>query len=61
VGVYPERGRNSVVALLDKILRAGEGRQVKNLEKIARLVNSHEDAISGLDDQGLRAKTEEFK
>jgi len=50
-----------VVALLDKILRAGEGRQVKNLEKIARLVNSHEDAISGLDDQGLRAKTEEFK
>jgi preprotein translocase subunit SecA len=50
-----------VVALLDKILRAGEGRQVKNLEKIAKMVNSHESEISQLSDQQLRAKTDEFK
>jgi len=50
-----------VVALLDKILRAGEGRQVKNLEKIAKMVNSHEGEISQLSDQQLRAKTDEFK
>ena len=50
-----------MVALLDKILRAGEGRQVKNLEKVARLVNQFEESISQLSDQGLRAKTDEFK
>lgn len=50
-----------MVALLDKILRAGEGRQVKNLEKIAKMVNSHEGEISQLSDQQLRAKTDEFK
>ena len=50
-----------MVALLDKILRAGEGRQVKNLEKIAKMVNSHESEISQLSDQQLRAKTDEFK
>ena len=50
-----------MVALLDKILRAGEGRQVKNLEKVARLVNQFEESISQLSDQGLRGKTDEFK
>ena len=50
-----------MVVLLDKILRAGEGRQVKNLEKIARIVNSHEGEISQLNDQQLRGKTDEFK
>ena len=61
MGVYPEKGFIRVVALLDKILRAGEGRQVKNLEKIARSVNSHEAEISALNDQQLRMKTDEFK
>ncbi|MEY3331379.1 MAG: hypothetical protein RL202_645, partial [Actinomycetota bacterium] len=50
-----------MVALLDKFLRAGEGRQVKTLEKIARLVNTHEEEISALTDQQLRMKTDEFK
>jgi len=50
-----------VVVLLDKILRAGEGRQVRNLEKIARIVNSHEAEITALTDEELRAKTEQFK
>jgi preprotein translocase subunit SecA len=50
-----------VVALLDKILRAGEGRQVKKLERMAELVNGFEGSISALSDQELRAKTVEFK
>ena len=47
--------------LLDKILRAGEGRQVRRLEKIASQVNSFEGQISSLPDEALRNKTTEFK
>ncbi|NDA79945.1 MAG: preprotein translocase subunit SecA [Actinobacteria bacterium] len=50
-----------MVALLDKVLRAGEGRQVKKLERMAQLVNRFEDATAALTDQELRAKTGEFK
>jgi len=49
------------VSLLDKVLRAGEGRAVKELEKIAALVNKFENEISALDDQSLRNKTDKFK
>jgi len=49
------------VSLLDKVLRAGEGRAVKELEKIAALVNKFENEISALDDQALRNKTDKFK
>ena len=47
--------------LLDKILRAGEGRQVRRLEKIAAQVNTFESKISALTDEQLRQKTSEFK
>jgi len=49
------------VGLLDKILRAGEGKAVKQLAKIAQEVNKFEAQISALDDDGLRNKTSEFK
>ena len=49
------------MSLLDKVLRAGEGRAVKELEKIASLVNKIENEISALDDQSLRNKTDKFK
>ena len=49
------------MSLLDKVLRAGEGRAVKELEKIAGLVNKIENEISALDDQSLRNKTDKFK
>ena len=49
------------MSLLDKVLRAGEGRAVKELEKIAAQVNKFENEISGLDDQALRSKTDNFK
>ncbi len=50
-----------VVGLLDKLLRAGEGRAIKELEKIAQKVNKFESEISILDDNSLRNKTTEFK
>jgi len=50
-----------VVAILDKILRAGEGRTLKRLERIAAEVNACEAQIQVLSDDQLRGKTEEFK
>ena len=49
------------MGLLDKILRAGEGRAVKELVRISLQVNKFEPEISSLDDQSLRAKTDSFK
>ena len=49
------------MGLVDKVLRAGEGRAVKELEKIANQVNKFENEISALDDLALRNKTEKFK
>jgi len=49
------------VGLLDKILRAGEGRAVKELAKIAATVNQFESKISSLTDDQLRNQTVIFK
>jgi preprotein translocase subunit SecA len=49
------------VGLLDKILRAGEGKAVKQLAKIAQEVNAFENQITSLDDDALRGKTAAFK
>jgi preprotein translocase subunit SecA len=49
------------VGLLDKILRAGEGKAVKQLAKISLEVNRFENQIASLDDQKLQSKTAEFK
>jgi len=49
------------VGLLDKILRAGEGRAVKELVKIAVNVNKFESKFSALTDDQLRKQTEIFK
>ena len=50
-----------MVAILDKILRAGEGRALKQLEKIASEVNSHEATFSAMSDDELRSMTAKFK
>lgn len=47
--------------LLDKILRAGEGRHIRQLEKIAKDVLALEPEISALDDVQLRAQTIKLK
>ncbi|MCP3993822.1 MAG: preprotein translocase subunit SecA [bacterium] len=49
------------MAIFSKILRAGEGKQLKELEKLADLVNSIEPDFVGLTDDQLRAKTDEFR
>jgi len=48
-------------AILDRIMRAGEGRILKELSKTVIKVNSFEPAIVALSDEELRAKTAEFK
>ena len=50
-----------MAAFMDRILRAGEGRIIKDLAKIAEAVTSHEPRISALSDEALRDQTSEFK
>ena len=49
------------MAVLDKILRAGEGRAVRNLEKIATEVNSWETKVAAMSDEELRSQTQKFR
>ena len=49
------------MAVLDRILRAGEGRAIRNLEKIAEEVNSWDSKIVALSDEELRAQTQKFR
>ncbi|MEU5865099.1 MULTISPECIES: preprotein translocase subunit SecA [unclassified Nonomuraea] len=50
-----------MAAILDKILRAGEGKTLRKLKRIADQVNSIEDDFTSLSDAELRALTDEFK
>ncbi|HLQ80108.1 MAG TPA: preprotein translocase subunit SecA [Brachybacterium sp.] len=50
-----------MVNLFDKILRAGEGRELRRLEAIARRVGEAEDVFTDLTDDELRAETDHFK
>ena len=47
--------------LLDRIMRAGEGKILRELSKVVDKVNSFESSIAPLSDDALRAKTDEFK
>jgi preprotein translocase subunit SecA len=47
--------------VLDKISNIGEGRKLKNLGSLARLVNTFEPEVEDLTDDELRAKTPELK
>jgi preprotein translocase subunit SecA len=49
------------VGVLDKILRAGEGKTLRKLEGIAKAVNAIEEEFASLSDAELRALTEEYK
>ena len=49
------------MAVLDKILRAGEGRAVRNLEKIAKDVNVWESKTLAMSDEELRNQTQKFR
>lgn len=47
--------------VLNRLLRAGEGKMVKRLRNIADHINTLEDDVKELSDSALRAKTEEFR
>ena len=48
-------------AFFDRILRAGEGRLLRELGKVVAVVNGHEARISALSDADLRLQTELFQ
>jgi preprotein translocase subunit SecA len=50
-----------VSPLLDKILRAGEGRHIRQLEKIAKEVLAFEPEVSALSDADLRNQTNKLR
>src|SRR6187200_3231993 len=49
------------MGILDRILRAGEGKRVKALQAMVPDINALEPAIQRLTDDQLRAKTTEFR
>jgi preprotein translocase subunit SecA len=49
------------LAVLDRLIRAGEGRETKRLQKVVTLTNSLESVYEELSDHELRALTDEFK
>ncbi|MFL6021902.1 MAG: preprotein translocase subunit SecA, partial [Marmoricola sp.] len=48
-------------AIIDKILRIGEGKILRQLETIAKAINAIEDDFVAMSDEELRGMTEEFK
>jgi preprotein translocase subunit SecA len=50
-----------VPKVIDKILRAGEGKIIRQLSAIAQQVNALEDEFSAMSDDELRGQTAEFK
>ena len=49
------------MGVLDKVLRAGEGKTLRRLEAVAKAVNAIEEDYVALTDEELRALTDEFK
>lgn len=49
------------MSIIDRILRAGEGRTLRKLDRIADQVDALEEDFKALTDDELRAKTDEFK
>ena len=49
------------MGILDRILRAGEGKKLKALEGLVPDINAHSAAMSALSDEALQAKTAEFR
>src|SRR5664279_566139 len=59
-GQFP-RSRVFVPALFDKLMRAGEGKIIRQLKAVSDQVNSIEPDFEALSDAELRAQTDEFK
>ena len=52
---------HSTVAVIDRIIRMGEGRQLRRLERTVTLTNALEDAYLDLTDEELRGLTADFR
>src|SRR6266849_166103 len=57
----PQGARREVPAIIDSVLRAGEGKILRKLKRIADQVNSIEEDFAALSDADLRALTDEFR
>ena len=57
----PRGARREVPAIIDKVLRAGEGKILRRLKRIADQVNSIEDDFVAKSDAELRALTDEYR
>src|SRR5262252_9108219 len=57
----PRGARQDVPAIIDKVLRAGEGKTLRKLHRITEQVNSIEEDYEALTDAELRALTDEFR
>jgi len=49
------------MSLLSKVLRAGEGKRVRQLQELVAPINALSDEMAALSDAALQAKTSEFK
>jgi preprotein translocase subunit SecA len=56
-----ELGERSVVKIVEKLLRAGEGRTLKRLQSLAAQVNALEEDFTGLSDAELKDETQRFR
>ncbi|HSS10382.1 MAG TPA: preprotein translocase subunit SecA, partial [Acidimicrobiales bacterium] len=57
----PRGARREVAPIIDSVLRAGEGRILRKLKRIAEQVNSIEDDFVAMSDIELRAMTDELR
>ena len=57
----PQGARRKVPAILDSVLRAGEGKILRQLKRISEQINSVEDDFVEMSDAQLRAMTDEFR
>ena len=56
-----EERQELFVSIIDKILRAGEGRMLRKLDRLASQVDAMQEDFEALTDEELQAKTQEFK
>ncbi len=57
----PQGERRQVPAIIDSVLRAGEGKTLRRLRTLVGQINSVEDDFRALSDAQLRAMTAEFR
>jgi len=61
VGGPTQEGGTSIVAVIDRIIRMGEGRQMRRLQRVVTLTNGLEEVYAELTDDELRSLTGDFK